>query len=66
MKIGQVCGYCNNDSWDCISPDYGDGATFGHYCSRTGSQIRTKVGGYTKEQSYRDAGRDDLADRFKR
>jgi len=57
------CDRCGG-KYECYSPDYGDGATFKHWCCRTGREHFEKVNGYTKAMSYSDAGRDDLAERF--
>lgn len=64
MSKPAACAQCGED-WFCSSPDYGRGAEFAHYCPRTGRRETTVVKGYTKEMAYADAGRPDLAERFK-
>lgn len=65
MKLNNPCTRCGCDDWECTSPDYGSGAWFTRQCNCAGTDVRMRVDGYTKEQSYRDAGRSDLAERFK-
>jgi hypothetical protein len=66
MATAGKCEYCGTTDWSCISPDYGDGggAWFRHWCCRAGREVSRQVFGYTKADSYRDAGRSDLAERF--
>lgn len=64
MPVPANCPRCGSD-WFCSSPDYGDGAQFAHYCSRTGYRETTTVNGYTKADSHRDAGQHESAKRFK-
>lgn len=59
------CEKCGSE-WFCSSPDYGfgGGAQFAHYCSRTGRRETCSGFAYSKADSYRDADRPDLAEKF--